>query len=155
MGARHWGGIGFSYRPARLHRLAEFIPRNQFRGPINIWKYGLRLHRLTESIPGLLKSLMIQPLEQERRKIRLIESNAKCRYLKKVICKGTLPQAFICMRPLPLLGFCLGWCSNFVGSESGQKLLQSMISAVLLTMRTIQTTYLKLDRALLWVDMLG
>jgi hypothetical protein len=24
------------YRPARLHRLAEFIPRNQFRGSINI-----------------------------------------------------------------------------------------------------------------------
>ncbi len=43
MGARHRGGIGlsyrpagFSYRPARLHRLAEFIPWNQFRGPINI-----------------------------------------------------------------------------------------------------------------------
>jgi hypothetical protein len=36
MGARHRGGIGFSYRPARLQRLAEFIPWNQFRGPINI-----------------------------------------------------------------------------------------------------------------------
>jgi hypothetical protein len=36
MGAKHRGGIGFSYRPARLHRLAEFIPWNQFRGPINI-----------------------------------------------------------------------------------------------------------------------
>ncbi len=36
MGARLRGGIGFSYRPARLHRLAEFIPWNQFRGPINI-----------------------------------------------------------------------------------------------------------------------
>ncbi len=36
MGARHRGGIGFSYRPARLHRLAEFIPWNQCRGPINI-----------------------------------------------------------------------------------------------------------------------
>ncbi len=36
MGARHGGGIGFSYRPARLHRLAEFIPWNQCRGPINI-----------------------------------------------------------------------------------------------------------------------
>jgi hypothetical protein len=41
MGARHRGGIGFSYRPARLHRLAEFIPWNQCRGPINIYKYGL------------------------------------------------------------------------------------------------------------------
>jgi hypothetical protein len=36
MGARNRGGIGLSYRPARLHRLAEFIPWNQFRGPINI-----------------------------------------------------------------------------------------------------------------------
>jgi hypothetical protein len=36
MGARHRGGIGFSYRPAKLHRLAEFIPWNQFRDPINI-----------------------------------------------------------------------------------------------------------------------
>ncbi len=36
MGARNRGGIGLSYRPARLHRLAEFIPWNQFRGSINI-----------------------------------------------------------------------------------------------------------------------
>ena len=26
-----------------------------------------------------------------------------------------------------LLVICLGWCSNFVGSESGQKLLQNMV----------------------------
>jgi hypothetical protein len=36
MGARNRVGIGLSYRPARLHRLAEFIHWNQFRGPINI-----------------------------------------------------------------------------------------------------------------------
>jgi hypothetical protein len=36
MGARHRGGRGLSYRPAMLQRLAEFIPRNQFRGPINL-----------------------------------------------------------------------------------------------------------------------
>jgi hypothetical protein len=29
-----------------------------------------------------------------RRKIRLIECNAKCRYLKKLTCKGTLRQVF-------------------------------------------------------------
>ncbi len=29
-----------------------------------------------------------------RRKIRLIESNAKCRYLRKLTCKGTLRQVF-------------------------------------------------------------
>jgi hypothetical protein len=63
---------------------------------------------------------------------RKLESNAKCRYLKELTCKGTLRQVFICLRPPPLLGFCQGWSSNFVGSESGQKqgdkLLQNMIS---------------------------
>ncbi len=43
MGARHRGGVRLSYRPARLHRLAEFIPWNQFRGPIHVKKYGLRI----------------------------------------------------------------------------------------------------------------
>ncbi len=56
-----------------------------------------------------------------RRKIRPIESNAKCRHLKKFTWKGTFRQVFICLRPPPLLGFCLGWCRNFVGSESCQK----------------------------------
>jgi hypothetical protein len=41
-GARNRGGRGLSYRPARLHRLAEFIPWNRFRGPIHVQKYGLR-----------------------------------------------------------------------------------------------------------------
>jgi len=36
MGARHRGGIGLSYRPARLRRLAEFIPWNRFLGSINV-----------------------------------------------------------------------------------------------------------------------
>ncbi len=48
------------------------------------------------------------------RKISLIESNAKWRYPKKLTFKGR------CLSH-PVLGFCLGWCSNFVGSESGQK----------------------------------
>ncbi len=34
-----------------------------------------------------------------RRKIRLIESNAKCRHLKKLTNKGILRQMFICLRP--------------------------------------------------------
>ncbi len=46
--------------------------------------------------------------------------------------KGILWQVFICPRSPPLLGFCLGWYSNFVGSESGQiksvELLQNMVS---------------------------
>jgi len=31
-----------AYWPARLHRLAESIPRNRFLGPFNVYKYGLR-----------------------------------------------------------------------------------------------------------------
>ncbi len=54
----------------------------------------------------------------ERRNIRLIESNAKYCHLKRFTCKGTLLQVFICLRPPPLLGFCLGWSSDFEGSES-------------------------------------
>jgi hypothetical protein len=41
MGARNRGGTGLSYRPTRLHRLAEFIPWNRFLGSINVQKYGL------------------------------------------------------------------------------------------------------------------
>jgi hypothetical protein len=70
---------------------------------------------------------------QDCRKIWLIESNAKCRYLKFFTCKGTLLQVFTVSvwGPLPSK-FCLGWCSNFVDSESGEKqiglLLQNMVS---------------------------
>jgi hypothetical protein len=44
------------------------------------------------------------------RKIRLIESIAKCRYLKTLTSKETLRQVFICLRTPPptLLGFSLG-----------------------------------------------
>jgi hypothetical protein len=31
------------------------------------------------------------------------DSKAKCRHLKKLTCKGTLRQVFICLRPPPLL----------------------------------------------------
>jgi hypothetical protein len=50
------------------------------------------------------------------RKIRLIESNAKCRHLNKLTCKGTLRQVFLSEAP-PLLGFCLGGLS-FCRSQS-------------------------------------
>jgi hypothetical protein len=36
MGARHRVGIGLSYWPAGLHRLAELMPWNQFLGSINV-----------------------------------------------------------------------------------------------------------------------
>jgi len=46
MGARHRVGIGLLYRPARLHRLAEFIPWNRFRGPIHVQKFQLCISSL-------------------------------------------------------------------------------------------------------------
>jgi hypothetical protein len=36
LGARNRVGIGLLYRPARLHRLAEYIPWNRFLGSINV-----------------------------------------------------------------------------------------------------------------------
>ncbi len=36
---------------------------------------------------------------RDRMKIRLIEVKAKCCHLKKLTCKGTLRQVFICLRP--------------------------------------------------------
>jgi hypothetical protein len=40
MGARHRVGIGLSYRPARLHRLAELMLWHRFLDSINVLKYG-------------------------------------------------------------------------------------------------------------------
>jgi len=42
------------------YRLAEFIPWNRFLGSLNVYKFGLRLHWLSESILGLLKRLQIR-----------------------------------------------------------------------------------------------
>jgi hypothetical protein len=41
MGARNQVGIGFSYRPARLHRLAESLPWDRFLGSKKVLKYRL------------------------------------------------------------------------------------------------------------------
>ncbi len=38
--------------------------------------------------------------------INYIDTKAKCRHRKKLTCRGTLRQVFICLRPPPLLGFC-------------------------------------------------
>jgi hypothetical protein len=40
-GYRNRVGIGLSYRPARLHRLAELIPWNRFLGSLNVRKFRL------------------------------------------------------------------------------------------------------------------
>jgi hypothetical protein len=79
MGTRHRVGIGLLYRPARLHRLAEFIPWNRFRGPIHVQKYqlcspcvqqysrvGMREHPQREHRGGVQKDRALLPGEQER-----------------------------------------------------------------------------------------
>ncbi len=73
----------------------------------------------------------------KRREIRLIESNAKCRYLKKITCKGTLRQVFIRLRPPPLLGFVLNGkvilqVLNLVRNRAVNS-LQNMVSTQLKT----------------------
>ncbi len=41
----------FSYRPARLHRLAKSVPRNRVLGSINVYKYGLGIAAVWYFIP--------------------------------------------------------------------------------------------------------
>jgi hypothetical protein len=74
------------------------------------------------------------PLDGNHRKIRLIESHEKCRHLKKLPAKGLCCRCLSVWGSAPLLGFCLGWSSNFVGFDSGQiqsaKLLKNMASGL-------------------------
>jgi hypothetical protein len=59
MGARNLVGIGLSYRPDRLYRLAESIPWNRLLGSLKILKYRLRCDSIKN--PGLsLKSSEIR-----------------------------------------------------------------------------------------------
>jgi hypothetical protein len=48
-----------------------------------------------------MKDVQVTGEASGRRKIRLIEGNAKCRHLKILTFKGTLRQVFICLRPKP------------------------------------------------------
>ncbi len=50
--------------------------------------------RVLQKYDNLVASQILQ-----RRKIRVIEGNAKCRHPKKLVCKGTLRPVFICLRP--------------------------------------------------------
>ncbi len=72
--------------------------------------------------------ILKQPDTADRRKIRMIEGNAKCCNLKKWPVKELCGRCLSVGGPLPSQG----WCSNFVGSESGQKqsvkLLLNMVS---------------------------
>jgi hypothetical protein len=44
--------------------------------------------------PAVSSAMILFLVTVQRRKIRLIECKAKCRYLKKLTCKGTLRQVF-------------------------------------------------------------
>jgi hypothetical protein len=47
--------------------------------------------------------LLYKFYDSHRRKLRLIEGNAKCHHLKTLTCKGTSRKVFICLRPINLL----------------------------------------------------
>ncbi len=73
--------------------------------------------------PDTPRSVQIAPrlpgtLESVKQKFYL--DTALSRHLKKLTCKWTLPQVFICLRPSSSpISFCLGWVA-ILGSESGQ-----------------------------------
>ncbi len=52
------------------------------------------------------------------KKIKLIEGNAKFRNLKKISCKGTLRQVFICLRPRTLYTPLYILCTVYVYKEA-------------------------------------
>ncbi len=56
MGARNWVGIGLSYRPDRLHSLAELVPWNRFLGSLKVKKFGLCTRLCSSTLPLLWSS---------------------------------------------------------------------------------------------------
>jgi hypothetical protein len=95
-----------SYRPTRLHGLAELIPRNRFLCFLNVYKYGLRV------CPLVYKSWCHQTkflaVPSRCRQIRLIEGNAKSfRFTSSNLEKDFAAALYLAGTP-PLLEFCLG-----------------------------------------------
>jgi hypothetical protein len=78
MGARHRIGIGLSYRPARLHRLAKFIPWNRFLGSINVLKYGL--------------CILIHTGREERENTNMTQCTQEIGYFQSINSDKHLPQ---------------------------------------------------------------
>ncbi len=77
--------------PALMQAIWQSLSRE-----IRVQRRRSRSEILNKERKTLLASVM-------RRKIRLIESNAKYRYLKKLPVKGLCGRCFICLRPRPLL----------------------------------------------------
>ncbi len=100
--------------------------------------------KCTENNPAVSDSLShwlnvenILAMAPSKRKIKKVLYDFCCRYLfrhqskmsssKKIDLKRDFAAGVnLSEAPPPLLGFCLGWCSSFVGSESGQ--IQSLKS---------------------------
>jgi hypothetical protein len=72
MGASYRGGIGLTYRPARLHRLAEFIPGNRFLG-FKIRALDSRRYRGVR-----IKSLLNLPEPVGSRKVQHLQKLLSC-----------------------------------------------------------------------------
>ncbi len=99
-----------TYQPARLHRLAESVAWNRFLDFLNVYKFGLTGFLLSlaldrGSTQRFSKHLPATHREKKgdshyRRKTQN-HNHAKCRQPKQLICKGTLRQVFICLRPTP------------------------------------------------------
>jgi hypothetical protein len=72
---------------------------------LSLFCKGIPYLVIPESLSVRVNTKLVVSLAYNRRKIRLIEDNAKCRHL---IDLSTLRQVFICLKPPPLLGFCWG-----------------------------------------------
>jgi hypothetical protein len=92
-----------------------FIQQNESQLPTKfnvnttIVRYKMDRKAKTTSPVFSIWDICFMPTAVENNK--LIEGNAKCRHLKKLACKGTLRQVFICLKlrslsPPPLLTHC-------------------------------------------------
>jgi hypothetical protein len=75
----------FKHKKSAIHQLRDLATMN-FCNEISIYVYAFCTYIV---FPPMTVNLCLL-----RRKIRLIESNAKCRHLRKLPCKGTLRHVF-------------------------------------------------------------
>ncbi len=58
LGAGNLVDIWLSYRPARLHCLAELVPWNRFLGSLKVWKFGLGSSRAHVAVVYIMQRLL-------------------------------------------------------------------------------------------------
>ncbi len=99
--------------------------------PNKLWRSNSIFNLCVVWIPMYVSPICVHYVRTQKQATHGLNTRhqSKMSASKKMTCKGTLRQVFICLRPPPLRGFCLGWSNNFVGSESAQsvKLLQNMV----------------------------